>query len=454
MNLVTRRNFLELVPGAFSTPFAGRLFGQPPHYAERTKILMVMFGTAPSVDDTDLRPLTHKDIVRRLEKDCEGVDFAVRDLTAGAKIEAVVKEAQEAKRLGYDGVIVYGWPRDYDLLRSGLPTINIYILNDFQNVPYPIFRRHRVIPASLDPWHFCADPKVSERMFTDLIEKVKLIRALKRMRSEHILVVSDSKFVSVVYGDVLKQDPDGYNESILAAIRETFGTRVTKIGTPDVVEDRDIQKLWRDDSPQANEIAERWIRNSAKMTYTLKSEVVRSARMYLALKLLLEKHQATAMAFHIRTLVKNPRPEDLVYPALATSEFQLHNMVVKCQAHLNVVLSEMLLQYAYGRPSMLGDYMVDVYNGTSCVQHCEGPWNPWGGDRLVPYILTDHRERRVRARNAVGGGAASWVLYPPDEPVTMWQIEVLNKEVLVHTGKTVHMLTGPVMYRDHLWEMM
>jgi hypothetical protein len=29
----------------------------------------------------------------------------------------------------------------------------------------------------------------------------------------------------------------------------------------------------------------------------------------------------------------------------------------------------MMLQYAYRRPSMLGDYSVDPYNSTSCVQY-------------------------------------------------------------------------------------
>ena len=160
------------------------------------------------------------------------------------------------------------------------------------------------------------------------------------------------------------------------------------------------------------------------------------------------------MAFHIRDLIKNPRPEDRVFPALATSEFQLEHKVAKCQSHLNIVLSEMMLQYAYGRPSMLGDYAVDTYNNTSMVQHCEGPWNPWGDERRVPYILTDHRERLVRARSRPGVGAASWILYPPDEPVTMWQIDVQSKEILVHTGTTVPMLSGAAVYRDHLYEMM
>jgi hypothetical protein len=448
---VTRRTFFEsFAGGAMLTPLAM----QPVASGERAKIYTVMFDIAPSRDDSNIVPTTNAEIVRRLEKDCEGVEFVVRDLTRGARLPDVLNESKDLKRSGYSGVIVYGWPRDYDLLRTGLPTIQVGVLNDFQNVPFPIFKQNRVAAAFLDPWRFSADPAVSERMFRDLADKVKLIRTLKRMKSEHILTVTDSQYVNVIYGDVLKNSPPRYNQMMLSAIEETFGTRVTKIGTKEVTGDKDIQNLWANDSPEANEIARRWIRDAEKMTYTIESEVVRSAKLYLAMKLLMRKYEATAITFHIRTLIADPRPEDLVYPALATSEFQLNHQVGKCQSHLNILLSEMLLQYAYGRPSMLGDYSVDTYHNVSCVQHCEGPWNPWGDHRRVPYILTDHRERRIRRRRETGVGAASWILYPANEPVTMWQVEVLNKEILVHTGKTVHMLTGPVKFRDHLWEMM
>ena len=94
----------------------------------------------------------------------------------------------------------------------------------------------------LDPWRFSADPKVTERMFHDLVNKVKLIGMLKRMKSERILTVTDSPYVNVTYGDVLKNMPADYNESILAAIDETFGTQVTKIGSKEVVEDPDIRR--------------------------------------------------------------------------------------------------------------------------------------------------------------------------------------------------------------------
>jgi hypothetical protein len=459
MPAITRRSFLKVSSGTFgvcalSTPMAAGFAPPQGTDVHRAKIYTVYFGIAPSQDDTDLKPTTNAEITRRLQQECDGVDFVVRDLTRDARLEAVLNEARDLKKSDYDGVIIYGWPRDYALLRTGLPTINVAVINDFMNTPYPLFKKNRTLGAYLDPWRFCADPTVSKRMFRDLVGKIKLIRMLKQMKSERILTVTDSPYVNVTYGDHLKHMPADYNETILAAIDATFGTQVTKIGTREVAADKEIQNLWTNDSPEANAIAQRWIRNAKKMINTIPSEVVRSAKVYLAMKRLMEKHAATSMAFHIRSLINNPRREETVFPALATSEFQLHNRVAKCQSHLNIILSEMLLQYAYGRPSMLGDYSVDTYNNTSIVQHCEGPWNAWGDDRRVPYILTDHRERRIRGRSMTGVGAASWILYPPDEPVTMWQIDVQSKEVLLHTGTTVPMLSGPVKYRDHLYEMM
>ena len=459
MPAITRRNFLKVSSGtlgacAFGAPLVSGATPQAVPNRQPTKIYTVFIPTAPSRDDTDVEPMTNGEIIRRLQKACDGVEFVVRDLTQGVSLQTVLNEAKDLERQDCDGVIICGCPRDRDLLKTGLPTINVAVVNDFMDIPYPLLEKHRVVDAFLDPWRFCADPNVSERMFHDLVEKIRLIRMLKRMKQERILTVTDSPYVNVTYGDRLKNMPADYNERILGAIDETFGTQVTKIGTKEVVEDQDIQNLWNSESPEANKIAQRWIRDAKRMINTLESEVVRSAKVYLAMKMLMEKHDATSMAFHIRTLIKNPRREDYITPALATSEFQLQNVVAKCQSHLNIVLSEMLLQYSLGRPGMLGDFSVDTYNNTSMVQHCEGPWNPWGDERRVPYILVDHRERRIRGRAMTGVSAASWILYPPDEPVTMWQIDVEGKEVLLHTGTTVPMLSEFEKYRNHFYEMM
>jgi hypothetical protein len=46
------------------------------------------------------------------------------------------------------------------------------------------------------------------------------------------------------------------------------------------------------------------------------------------------------------------------------------------------------------------------------------------------------------------------MLYPPNEPVTFWQVDVFSKEVLLHTGRTVPMFSPASKYRDHFYEMM
>ena len=459
MSPINRRNFIKIGAGVLAANMAGSI----PLYSvsgggigktDKAKIYAIFFGTAPSKDDTHLLPQTNDELLLQLKRDCTGVDFTVRDLTKSAKFEKVLNEIGDLQRLNYDGVIVYGWPRDYKVLKTGLPTINICIVNDFMNNPVKIYQENKVVPAFLDPWKFSASAKNIDLMYNDLVEKIKLIVALKKLRASTILTVTDNPFVNVTYGETSKQSPEEYNELILDAILNSLGTKVVKIGSDEVCGDKNIKELWFNKSKRADEIAKRWINNAVKMMNTIESEVVRSAKCYLAMELLMNKYEANAMAFHIRAFEKNPKPADYVFPALATSEFQKHGIVAKCQSHLNIVLSEMVLQYALGIPSMLGDFGVDTYNNTSMVQHCEGPWNPWGGEKTVPYIITDHRERRVRARSKPGVGAASWILYPPDEPVTMWQLDVLRKEILLHTGKTIPIDTEESLYKNHFWEMM
>jgi hypothetical protein len=455
MSTINRRGFIKMAAGALGAhlmnqiPMSARASGD-----RNTKIYTIFFYTAPSKDDTNLVPIPNTELVRRLKRDCADVDFVVRDLTASGRMSSVLNEMEDLENLGYDGVLVFGWPRDYQVLRSGLPTINVSIVNDFMNHPVRIYHQNKTVAAFWDPWSFTRSPKVIEAMYGDLIDKIKLIVALKKFKGSTILTVTDSPYVNVMYGDILKDPPDNYNGTILDAIRNTFGVHVKKIGSEEVVNDPHIGALWKGESAAANDIAGMWINDAVKMINTLESEVVRSAKCYLAMKWLMKKYSATAMAFHIRALKRDATPDERVFPALATSEFQKSGIVAKCQSHLNIVLSEMVLQFAYGRPSMLGDFAVDPYNNVSIVQHCEGPWNPWGGDKRVPFIITDHRERRVRARSKPGVGAASWILYPADEPVTIWQLDVLRKELLFHTGLTIPIHSEESNFRDHFWEMM
>jgi len=158
-------------------------------------------------------------------------------------------------------------------------------------------------------------------MFKDLVEKIKLIQVLKKMRGSRLLVVTNSPYVNVIHGDlsnvyegdIRQKPPEEYNRIFTKAVEESLGTKITKIGTDEVASDEDIQNI---DEGEAEKIARMWIEEAKGMKDTLESEVVKSAKMYLAMRILMEKYDATAIATHIRSLVKNPRPEDMIWPSL------------------------------------------------------------------------------------------------------------------------------------------
>ena len=472
MSEISRRSFLKTSTGAVcAAALGGPMTAKPEEIlknSKNTKVYTVFYPTAPSSDDTSVVPTSNKEILTMLKGKCDGVDFIARDLTRPAKsvktpgegielkpstLVGVINEMEDLKKLEFDGVLIIGQARNYALTEtSGLPTIITNVIGDFMGNPYALYKKQGgILKADIDPWHYSAYSKDADAMFEDLVEKIKLIRALKKMKESKILIVTDDEYVNSYRGDARKSHPPGYNEIILSELDKVLGTKVTKIGSDEVTENGDIQNLWYSDSPDAEEIAKMWISEAEGMKNTIESEVVRAAKVYLALKILMKKYNATAIAFHLRSLIKNPRPEDKVWPCLCTGEFQKQGIVACCQAHLNIILTHMLAQYAFGRPSMMGDFQAYTFHNLSIVQHCEGPFNIYGGDDRVPYILVGHRERDIRGHSQIGVGAVATIFYPPNEPVTIWRINLLTKEVLVHTGTTISRAS---VFRNHYEEMM
>jgi len=343
---------------------------------------------------------------------------------------------------------------DYAIALTGLPTIVVYNFPEFLHIPHAFFlSKGKILSACLDRANTCS-PSISSRMFEDLVEKIRLIQVLKKMKESSILLVTDGVVADyfaghrrdlhyVSEGDIqLKKD---YEKIFLDIVEKSLGTKVTKIGTKEVSSNEQIQNIWDSENKKAEEIAKMWIAEAKEMKDTIESEVVKSAKMYLAMQILLDKYKATAIATHIRSLVKNPRREDRVWPSLGNSELQKAGIVGCCQAHTNVVLTHMLAQYAFGRPSMMGDYLVEPFNDVTIVIHCGAPWNPYGDDRRIPYIILSHAQSPVRGTLMPGSGTGAQVNYPANEPVTVWKVYILHKKIGLHTGTTAD---GHSLYKD------
>ena len=391
--------------------------------------------------------LTNEDLLRQLQEECADVEFVARDMTKGdVSPESVSSELKDRKQ-DLDGVLIVGASRDYSLAFSGLPTIVAYNLFEWMIIPYklyasqeepdsilvggPEYREGRILTAQLDRRMVSS---LSKEMFDDLVAKINVIVAMRRLKESRILSVSPHRYLAQVdyQGDLWKDFPKDYNERYADALEESLGVQIERVA-PEAF----YEAVAHIDRGRAEEIADKWIREAREVTDTTREEVVRTAASYLALDLLREGHSCNAISTHMRSLTGSGKVEDMFWPGLALEcGFKPRGIQAVCQDYPNILVTELLGYYLTGRPSMLGDLMIDTFNDVEILTHCGAPINPHGEDR-VPYTISSHAESPVRGTNKPGSATGIMVELPLDETVTMWKIYVLNRKVGFHTGRTV-----------------
>ena len=401
--------------------------------------------------------VTNDQVLEQLQSRCPGVDFISRDLTkAGTSLESILDELENSKQ-DLDGVLIIGVSREYRLALTGLPTIVVYNLWEWMNVPYKLYqtgkeedsvlvggvehKKGRVITAQLDRRNVCS-PSLSEAMFQDLADKVRLIEAIKRLKETKILVVTPLPYLALVdyQGDLHKHLPENYNEIYTAALKDSLGVELVR------VEPEEFYEAVRNvDEQQAREIAQMWIAAAQGLKDTTVSEVVKTAKSYLAFDAVRKKYDCDGISTFMRTLTGSGKVEDMFWPGLGLMEFQKRGIQAVCQNYPNILVTHLLGYYITGRPSMLGDLMIDTFNNTSILTHCGAPINPWGDERRIPYVIWSHAQSPVRNTLRPGSGTGAQVNYPANEPVTIWKVYVLHKKIGLYTGTTVD---GHSLYRD------
>ena len=185
--------------------------------------------------------------------------------------------------------------------------------------------------------------------------------------------------------------------------------------------------------------AEQWM-DAAERVEASKTEIIKTARGYLALDALREKYDCNAITTHIRTVTGSGELKDRYNPGVGLElGFKTRGIQAVCQNYPDVVMSQMLAYMLTGRTSMLGDVIYDVYNNVEIVLHCGIPINPLGVDHRLPYVIRTHAESPVRdIPEEPGSSTGMTVEWPVGEPVTFWEIHSLNKTIRLHTGETVN----------------
>ena len=393
---------------------------------------------------------TNDQVLSALQQACEGVDFLVWE---GTRNEAYVE--MQLKKSGYDGVLIIGGiDGDYRLAFTGLPTIAVYNLWEFMNQPWDLFGTGkmpegailsggtdyedvRILTAQLDRRNLCA-PSVSEKMFMDLVYKIKLIQVIKDLKETRILMVKraeDEIIASVNYrGDLNQSFPQDHNERYLNNFKKVFSAEIVQVEAEEFYET--YKKI---NIRDAEEIAQQWIDGALRVEAS-KSEITKTARGYLALDALREKYNCNAVSTHIRSVTGSDKLEDRYNPGLGLElGFKTRGIQAVCQNYPDILMSQILAYSLTGRTSMLGDVIYDIYNDTEIVLHCGIPINPQGDEHSLPYIIRTHAESPVRdIPEEPGSSTGMTVEWPVGELVTFWEIHSLNGKIRLHTGETVN----------------
>ena len=404
-----------------------------------------------------INPLTNNELLKNIQSDCDEIDFITRDLTESVySMESILEELENLKD-SFDGVLIIGTLNEYRLAFTGLPTIVVYNLWEWDKNPYKLFAtgkeedcvliggpeysNGRIITAQLDRRRIC-DLARSEAMFKDLVDKIKLIQAVKQLKESRILSVSPYNYIAQVdyQGDRNKHMPEDYNETYIRELKESLGVEIVRI------EPEEFYKAYQESSEkEAEKIAEKWITEAAGVK-AAKSEIIRTARAYLAYDALREKYHCNAVSTHMRSLTGSGKVEDRFWPGLGLEcGFKTRGIQAVCQDYPNILIAELVAYFITGRPSMLGDLMIDTENNVDILTHCGAPINPYGDDRRTPYIIRTHAESPVRNTLDPGSSTGIQVEWPVGQPVTIWKFYVLHKKIGLHTGRIVD---GHAIYKN------
>jgi len=209
---------------------------------------------------------------------------------------------------------------------------------------------------------------VASSQYADIDRAVALLRVPVRMRQSRILVIGRAA------GTLPARSPE--------KVRAKFGTELVP-----VTAEEQLAAYQAVDPKAAEAEAEAyWLKPAKKIVEPTRQEIINSARLYLALRDLMIRHRARAVASTL--CMGNP-----VNACLAFSKLNDLGLVGACEGDIDSALTMLMFGYAFGKPGFITDPLFDLSKNAMIHAHCvaatrmDGP----GGQRH-PFLIRTHRD--------------------------------------------------------------
>ncbi len=400
--------------------------------AKNTKIYTVFFSSGHPVGfkayrkyHPDIKVMENQEILQRVKDECKGVEFVGE--AEPVKAEDVISNIKEQKE-NLDGLLVFGPPPD-ELISVGLPIVAVERpLEGCTTVPFHAYKDSKVLTSYL-PAHHDKDPKVYSLRFEDIAGKVKLIDVIARMKDLKMLVVTDLPTLGYFEPMDLQIETsrEEYEEVYLSNLKEAFGTEFITVPQKELLG----EKMQAVDEGKAREVTQKWIEGAIALRGTNEAEILKSAKLYLRMKELMDEHDCDAITtegFGWPPLGFEAAPS----AGLPISQLLTDGIAAASETLTDCLITQQLALYITGSGGLLGDYNIDPFNNTAIVCHCEGSFKPYGDEGRAPYII-----RNLPFVEENTGGACVQTNYPIGKTVTVAKIGMYGKKLSIFTGETV-----------------
>jgi hypothetical protein len=206
--------------------------------------------------------------------------------------------------------------------------------------------------------------------YADLAAAVRPFRAVQRLKEAKVLYIREP----------------GPDPNYVQAIREKFGTEIIHVASQELV--AAYQAIPAADA-QAH--AETWIRGAEKVIEPPKEDIIKGARMDLALFQLVEA--AGAAAITINCLGMGLIDRDMGYPCLGFCRLNDVGLGGVCEADLKSTMTHLLFLNLVGKPGFVTDPVIDLGTNTIIHAHCVSATKMDGPEgATAPYVIRNHLE--------------------------------------------------------------
>jgi len=222
-------------------------------------------------------------------------------------------------------------------------------------------------------------------------------------------------------------------------------SQVANPGSPRLVEEKlqtiivqrgieDLRKRWEDaDEDEATRQAQIWLQGAEHVAEEAKRDIVQCAKMYLAMKVMIDEAGANALTIDCRAwdLLSCKEFGAFYSPCMGLTTLRWEGVPAACEADLCAMLSMCMLNYVSDRPTFLGNIgkvdiekqSVAIGGHAACTVNMDGE-----GSELAGYRLRDYGGR---------GGVASYCPIAGGKDITIARLDKNLRCISLAAGKTI-----------------